>query len=188
MYANNILPTSGPKEVDPVTIANIQRQSQEREYEIVEDCIGNVKLKNYTSEDSALSRQPGLFQYYCSLCGCHSLVTTSSLASVFRRRTDLALILDPNIEFVKYFIKGKKVALKRTNGIELQWRWNCKDCNIELGYQSCPYETRFSNDLDNKGIEKTKDCLYIFPNSLATEACYCELIETVNKSKNNEVE
>ena len=120
MFGNNILPTSGPKEVDPITIANIQRQSQEREYEIVEDSIGNIKLKNYTSEDSALSKDNSLFQYYCSLCGFHVLVTSSNLANAERRRTDQALIIDENIKFQRYMAEGKKIAIKRESGIELQ--------------------------------------------------------------------
>lgn len=120
MFGNNILPTSGPKEVDPITIANIQRQSQEREYEIVEDSIGNIKLKNYTSEDSALSKDNSLFQYYCSLCGFHVLVTNSNLANAERRRTDQALIIDENIKFQRYMAEGKKIAIKRETGIELQ--------------------------------------------------------------------
>jgi ribosomal protein L44E len=179
MYSGNILPTSGPKEVDAITRANIQRQSQEREYEIVEDCIGNVKLKNYTSEDSALSKTPGLFQYYCSICGNHSLVTDSSLAGAQRRRTDLALIIDPSTKFLRYLKPGRKVALKRKAAVELQWRWECNQCGFEIAYQNCPFDEVFFNELTQKDSRPGK-CFYLFKNALATETCYCEVIEAFN--------
>jgi hypothetical protein len=177
MFGNNILPTSGPKEVDPITIANIQRQSQEREYEIVEDSIGNIKLKNYTSEDSALSNQPGLFQYYCSLCGFHVLVTDKNLAEVQRRRTDCALIIHRDIKFQRYMAQGRKIAVQRTLGYELQWRWNCKDCGIELAYQNDPHQTLFSNEITSNSPQNSPGTFYIIENALATDISYCELLE-----------
>lgn len=184
MFGNNILPTSGPKEVDPITIANIQRQSQEREYEIVEDSIGNIKLKNYTSEDSALSRESSLFLYYCSLCGFHVLVTQKNLAEVFRRRTDQALIIDKDTKFQKYMTKGKKVAIRREQGVELQWRWNCRDCGAEIAYQSVLHDTPFSNELENRDQVGVRGIVYIFKNSLATDISYCELLEETQKLGN----
>lgn len=181
MFGNNILPTSGPKEVDPITIANIQRQSQEREYEIVEDSIGNIKLKNYTSEDSALSRDSGLFQYYCSLCGFHVLVTQVSLAEVFRRRTDQALIIDTRNKFQKYLKPGRKIGIKRENGIELQWRWECRDCGCEIAYQSVSHEIGFFNEIGNKELGGGENILYVMKNTLATDISYCELLEEAQK-------
>lgn len=180
MYNGNILPTSGPKEVDAITIANIQRQSQEREYEIVEDCIGNVKLKNYTSEDSALSRVPGLFQYYCSLCGCHCLITNSTLSKVTRRRTDLSLIIDPSVKFLSYLKPGRKIVIKRKSGLEKQFRWNCRDCGFEIAYQCCSFESVFSNDLNCKEDLQSSFCFYVYKNALTTESCYCELVEALH--------
>ena len=181
MFGNNILPTSGPKEVDPITIANIQRQSQEREYEIVEDSIGNIKLKNYTSEDSALSRVGGLYQYYCSLCGFHVLVTYKDLTTVYRRRFDQALIIEKGIKFQKYLTEGRKVAIKRENGIELQWRWNCKDCGIEIAYQNFLHSSSNLTDLVNTKETSPKGAFYIIKNSLSTDISHCELLEEAQK-------
>ena len=143
MFGNNILPTSGPKEVDPITIANIQRQSQEREYEIVEDSIGNIKLKNYTSEDSALSKDNSLFQ--------------------------------------RYMAEGKKIAIKRETGIELQWRWICKDCGVEIAYQNFPHDFEYSNEITIKSKPTVRACFYIIKNALATDISYCELLEESQK-------
>lgn len=184
MFGNNILPTSGPKEVDPIIIANIQRQSQDREYEIVEDSIGSVKLKNYTSEDSALSKEVGLFQYYCALCGAHLLVSNANLAEVSRRRTDQALILGKNLRFCRYMKKGKKVAIRREGGLEVQWRWTCVDCGVETAYQCVSHETGFSNEITNKSAGSYSGNLYIISKALATDASYCELLEEVQKIVN----
>lgn len=93
MIDNNIMPTSGSREIDPITLAKIKQKSQEREYEVVDDPIGRIKLKNYTHEDSALTYEKPLNLYYCSLCGAHLLVTTSPLTGLVRRRSDQAIIL-----------------------------------------------------------------------------------------------
>lgn len=183
MFGNNILPTSGPKEVDPITIANIQRQSQDREYEIVEDSIGRVKLKNYTSEDSELSKVPGLCQYYCSLCGYHVLVTNKNLAEAKRRRSDLALIVDYENQFCKYMKKGEIIRIRRENGIEQQWKWNCGDCGVEIAYQSYPHDYMLSNEIGSGKVPQIKDALYVINKSLATDASYCEVLEEAQKIK-----
>jgi hypothetical protein len=194
MIDNNIMPTSGSREIDPITLAKIKQKSQEREYEVVDDPIGRIKLKNYTHEDSALTYEKPLNLYYCSLCGAHLLVTTSPLTGLVRRRSDQAIILSESqdIQFQRYFKPGDTVGIRRKNGIEVQYRWNCKECNIPIAYQNLPHNTFFPNEIasssslvsespvSKRKIEGTA-YLYIIRNSLAADMSYSELVESISR-------
>lgn len=195
MIDNNIMPTSGSREIDQITLAKIKQKSQDREYEVVDDPIGRIKLKNYTQEDSALTFEKPLNLYYCSLCGAHLMVTTLPLTSLVRRRTDQAIILSESqgIQFQRYFQPGQIVAIRRKHGNELQYRWNCKECNIPVAYQNLPHSAFFPNEiisssqvLSEKPVSKLYSIgsvpyLYIIRNSLAADMSYSELVESISR-------
>mmetsp|Transcript_10353 Transcript_10353/g.15465 ORF Transcript_10353/g.15465 Transcript_10353/m.15465 type:complete len:193 (+) Transcript_10353:386-964(+) len=182
---SNIMPTSGPRQIDSVTLFKIKQKSQEREYEVVDDPIGRIKLKNYTSEDSALSNEAGLFCYYCTLCGKLCLVTTEPIGELPRRRTDSAVII-PNshsIQFVKYLNKGTYKKIKRDSGYEKQWTWACSKCGIQIAYQSCSYDVIFPNEITFGTPKKNLGSyhFYILKNSLTGDISSNELLEEIAK-------
>ena len=197
---SNIMATSGAKDIDAVTLATIKLKSQEREYEIVDDPIGRIKLKNYSSDDSSLANEKPLHVYYCSLCGAFNLVTTESLSTLKVRRTDRALIVpgDGKVGFQRYFAAGKVVLLQRgSTGLEKQWRWCCKECGTLLAYQCLPHTHLFPSELSKPSIQLSKapeahcdlpltftppNCFYILDKALATDAAYSEVVRAVNRS------
>lgn len=195
MIDNNIMPTSGSREIDPITLAKIKLKSQEREYEVVDDPIGRIKLKNYSHEDSALTSEKPLNLYYCSLCGAHLMVTTQPLTSLARRRTDQAIIISETqeIQFQRYLQPGEVIGLRRKNGIEIQHRWNCKECNIPVAYQNVPHAAIFRNEIISSSqsisekpaskfsSDKSPPYLYIIRNSLAADMSYSELVESISR-------
>jgi hypothetical protein len=195
---SNIMATSGSKDIDAITIATIKLKSQEREYEIVDDPIGRIKLKNYSSDDSSLVHEKPLVVYYCALCGAHVLVTTEALSGMKIRRTDKAIIIPDqgNMKFQRYFTAGKTVVIRRADGLEKQWRWVCRDCGVCIAYQCIPHDHHFSSELtkptvtiprkledtpDYQSKAKQPECFYIMANALATDAAFSELVTEIQK-------
>ena len=74
--------------------------------------------------------------YYCSLCGTMALVTSLLLDDLKLRRLDNAYILECHTHFhKKYMLKTSRTTiLTRDDGIEKQYRWECKECHFPLGY------------------------------------------------------
>lgn len=195
---SNIMATSGAKDIDAVTLATIKLKSQEREYEIVDDPIGRIKLKNYTSDDSSLAHEKPLHVYYCALCGAYNLVTTDSLSTLKVRRTDRAMIVpgDGSLGFQRYFAAGKAVLLKRpSRGLEKQWRWCCKECGVLLAYQCLPHSHVFPAELSKPSFQLSKNpemrcdrpppfsppvCFYVLDKALATDAAFSAVVKEVN--------
>lgn len=183
----NIMPTSGSRDIDPITLAKIKQKAQEREYEIVDDPIGKIKLKSYTTEDSALTYEAPLNIYYCSLCGAHLLVTSQEITKLPRRRTDQAFILtEEDGMFQRYMTQGETIYLRRAAGFERQYRWNCKECGVFVAYQSIPHATLFTNEIAPVNcLQKpaTKPVVYILKNVLALDTCFSELVEAIKRKK-----
>ena len=116
-------------------------------------------MHNYTNEDSVVSSDD-FFQYYCRICGMPALIASVPLENVYRRRTDESYILEcDRTVHKKYLVRTKLIVLKREDGkyklskltlfpgLEKQYRWRCKECNVVIGYQS--YD--FVNDDDMVG-------------------------------------
>ncbi|CAG9333159.1 unnamed protein product [Blepharisma stoltei] len=190
MVDNNIMPTSGQREIDPITLAKIKQQAQDREYDIVEEPIGRIKLKNYTSEDSTLANEKPFISYYCSLCGDHAFVSSVPLIELPRRRTDFSLIIpaSQSMVFQRYMAPGDIIGVRRENGIEKQWRWKCKGCNIDLGYQCVNFDSKLPNEIAPQLYKNTNSVkvqaknpnklnFYILRNALATDVSCSELLE-----------
>lgn len=192
---SNIMATSGAKDIDAVTLATIKLKSQEREYEIVDDPIGRIKLKIYSSDDSSLVNEKPLQVYYCSLCGAYNLVTTAPLAELKIRRTDKAIIVpdDQKVKFQRYFAAGSVVRIRRNGGVERQWRWTCKECGVPVAYQCMPHEARLKGELSKSTVilprrpEETRQiearqpkCFYIIDRALATDAAFSDLVKAIH--------
>eukprot|EP00359_Climacostomum_virens_P004683 CAMPEP_0204905508 /NCGR_PEP_ID=MMETSP1397-20131031/5458_1 /ASSEMBLY_ACC=CAM_ASM_000891 /TAXON_ID=49980 /ORGANISM="Climacostomum Climacostomum virens, Strain Stock W-24" /LENGTH=190 /DNA_ID=CAMNT_0052074393 /DNA_START=293 /DNA_END=863 /DNA_ORIENTATION=- len=181
------MPTSGSRDIDPITLAKIKQKAQEREYEIVDDPIGKIKLKSYTTEDSALTYEAPLNIYYCSLCGAHVLVTNQEVQKLNRRRTDKAFIFtEDDGVFQRYMTPGETVYLRRKGGIEKQYRWNCKECGVFVAYQAVAHATLFGNEIAPlERVQKlgTKPVLYVLKNVLALDTCFSELVEAIRRKR-----
>lgn len=73
------------------------------------------RLRRYSSEDiGGLAGDRPLYVYYCRHSGKHALTTDCNLATVPRRRTDHALVLDTQEHLVKlYTTDGGAKLLRR---------------------------------------------------------------------------
>jgi len=143
-----------------------RRQKEEAEETIEQRHLQRVKLLNYTSEDSHITRtEKQLRTYYCEVCGTHSLVTDADLSSLPTRTSDGAAALEEAEYFVKrYMNEGDKVLIMRGTGVETQYRYVCKECGMVLAYRPAPEpdECKYS---------------YFFPDALIEEQSRAKALE-----------
>eukprot|EP00347_Sterkiella_histriomuscorum_P018691 403344543 len=80
--------------------------------------------------------------YYCAVCGQIALVMSHKLEDLKLRRTDDAMIVEVDQHFHKKLLQRqpKFTVLHRENGIEKQFRWKCKECQIVIGYQCSDFQ------------------------------------------------
>jgi len=86
----------------------------------------------FTSEDAPESDDAPLYVYYCKYSGEHCLITDATLASLPRRRTDGALVLDTDEAIVRVQAQQqppkyiKRCAFCAVAGASRSWaRWGC---------------------------------------------------------------
>lgn len=150
-------PSSTPPTSTP-TLAEVKRKARLDAEAAADDTPSKrFKILNYTSEDSVVTKtEKKLRTYYCSICGAHSLVSEADLAGLPKRKSDGSYVLKESATFTKRYMQdGERVLLKRGNGIEVQHRLKCQDCENPLAYQA--------------RTGTLKDYLYIFSDSLVSE-------------------
>jgi len=95
-----------------------------------------INITNYTSEDSYV-RSETMHTYYCSICGLFALIMQDTLGDVPFREIDSSFVIREakkhtrNVTYV-----DKATNIRRAGGIEVQWRFNCKECKQPLGYRT----------------------------------------------------
>jgi hypothetical protein len=58
-----------------------------------------------------------------------------------RRKTDGSVVIDTNAYVCNVILaRGETKKLRRTGGIETQYRFNCKTCVLPLAYSPVPFE------------------------------------------------
>ncbi|KAF8822132.1 hypothetical protein IE077_000945 [Cardiosporidium cionae] len=123
------------------TLADIKRKNQE-EVEALRDeaHLKRFRILNYTSEDSQIHKtERSLKTFYCCVCGAHCLITDANLAELEKRNTDGSIALEEQKWFSKkYIVPADRFLLKRSFGVDVQYRFKCKDCGFTLGYRSVP--------------------------------------------------
>ncbi|KAI9486393.1 MAG: hypothetical protein EXX96DRAFT_548889 [Benjaminiella poitrasii] len=91
-----------------------------------------------SSSDHALSNDDSakkLYVYYC-LCSEFLLVIDADLRQLPRRRTDNAIIVSNTRRTYKLTAEaGECVLLKRRDGYEKQYRYQCPRCNLTVAYE-----------------------------------------------------
>lgn len=120
------------------SIAELKRKALEEREE--EGGGRRVKLLNYSSEDSSLTRsQRELRTYYCAVCGAHCLITEVDLSELPQRTTDGAYALEEAVFFHKKYIgPGERTLLRRTSGVEIIFKIKCLECGMPVGYRLGP--------------------------------------------------
>eukprot|EP00933_Yihiella_yeosuensis_P038007 TRINITY_DN31996_c0_g1_i1.p1 TRINITY_DN31996_c0_g1~~TRINITY_DN31996_c0_g1_i1.p1 ORF type:complete len:176 (+),score=24.14 TRINITY_DN31996_c0_g1_i1:53-580(+) len=80
--------------------------------------------------------------FHCKRCRAHVVSTDIDLASIPRRRTDGALVLDARKQVVKLYTKKREgsTTVRREKGMERQYLHACPKCDQDVGYTSKPYE------------------------------------------------
>ncbi|KAI9291456.1 hypothetical protein K502DRAFT_368428 [Neoconidiobolus thromboides FSU 785] len=82
-----------------------------------------------------------LTPYFC-VCGAFCLALDRKLDSLPQRKIENSYIIDTEkVNFESKFELGQQIALKRDEGIELQFRYQCDNCGLWIGYH-CDIELK----------------------------------------------
>lgn len=97
-----------------------------------------INITNYTSEDSYVKSEK-MHTYYCSICGFFALIMQDTLGDVPFRETDDSFVIreaKKHTRNVNY--AGTPTNIRRAGGVEVQYRFYCKECKQPLGYRTEP--------------------------------------------------
>mmetsp|Transcript_37795 Transcript_37795/g.85235 ORF Transcript_37795/g.85235 Transcript_37795/m.85235 type:complete len:177 (-) Transcript_37795:32-562(-) len=80
--------------------------------------------------------------FHCKRCDTHVVITDADLASIPRRRTDGALVLDARKVIVRLNTSQREGSqlIRRPNGAERQYVHACSSCGQAVGYTATPHE------------------------------------------------
>ncbi|CXJ28721.1 conserved Plasmodium protein, unknown function [Plasmodium berghei] len=147
------------EEKNEISLLDIKRKAQ-NDQEAQNDNSKQKKFKilNYTSKDSSINKlETEFIVYFCFLCGNNCLISEININKLPIRKVDNSIIF-PTLKFInKKFHKtqNKKILIKRQNGIEIQYRILCNECEAPIGYT-----TSLNND---------EQYLYYYDYSLVTD-------------------
>jgi len=74
--------------------------------------------------------------YYCLYCGQNALILDCALESLPKRKTDGSAVIEAKTHMYKLTLdKGEHKLIKRSGGLERQYRLNCSKCELPIAYQ-----------------------------------------------------
>jgi len=88
-----------------------------------------------------LAHEANSADYFCAACGTKSLRTSGSLLSAMPcRSTDGATVVDESKQLGALLLTAAEqpVLVRRTKGVEKQWRLQCRSCSTSVAYRSAP--------------------------------------------------
>ncbi|CRH02888.1 conserved Plasmodium protein, unknown function [Plasmodium relictum] len=126
------------KEKNEISLLEIKRKVQ-TELEALKDDNKQKKFRilNYTSKDSFVGKiEKDFLIYFCFLCGFNCLISEIDINNLPTRKTDSSIIFPCKkiIHKKNHKIQTKRILIKRRDGVEVQYRILCKECNVPIGY------------------------------------------------------
>eukprot|EP00405_Crypthecodinium_cohnii_P054066 CAMPEP_0206620170 /NCGR_PEP_ID=MMETSP0325_2-20121206/61435_1 /ASSEMBLY_ACC=CAM_ASM_000347 /TAXON_ID=2866 /ORGANISM="Crypthecodinium cohnii, Strain Seligo" /LENGTH=164 /DNA_ID=CAMNT_0054143021 /DNA_START=131 /DNA_END=625 /DNA_ORIENTATION=+ len=79
---------------------------------------------------------------HCRKCGTHVVITDAEIATLPRRKTDCAVVLDPKSCVIRLNTaqrEGPPEIIRREKGQERQYMHDCANCKAVVGYTSQPH-------------------------------------------------
>jgi len=132
----------GEDDEDNLTHKQVKRKRVEEAERVAEERSKRKWERNYCSEDSKVTEEQSTI-YYCAHCGAFALTLIDKrISDLPMRPTDGSSVLNEATDtYSKTMSRGPVKVLQRANGLETQYRMNCKDCSIFLCYRPTPWNT-----------------------------------------------
>lgn len=158
------------------------KQRKEQEEREQEEKSRRRWERNYTSEDSGLN-DDSFFTFYCSFCGHYAIIVDCDIGKLPKRGSDGSFVLDETKHvFKRQMNDGQTKVIRRDKGVEKQYRFHCKECDLPLCYRSAP------KDKDSKYSYFIKDALTNDPKTVVQKVKEVEQAQAVLRSAKQEDE
>eukprot|EP00128_Syssomonas_multiformis_P012165 Colp12_sorted_trinity150504_noHs@15908 len=112
-----------------------------------------VISRSVVSSNQGEDRAAPLYVYHCN-CGQLALIMNVKMEKLARRKEDNSRVINSDHTLAKlHYVNGDTKFIKRSAGIEKQYRLNCKNCALPLFYRGTDQDTKITHIMDGALIK-----------------------------------